>query len=86
MKATTLKKINNSEGKRERFLRIIERRVNKILDDFDSLGKCANKKNYEYREEEVRQIFITIDKKVKEIKLLYQNSGEKKEKFTLKMK
>ena len=76
---------NNSRIKRERFVRIVERRVNEILNNFDSLGKCANKKNYEYRDEEVRKIFGTLERKLREIKLLYQNSNEKKKRFTLKV-
>lgn len=73
----------NMESKRERFVRIVERRVNNILDDFDSLGKCSNRKNYKYSDEDVKRIFGEIDNKIKEIKLLYRNSHERKRKFRL---
>jgi len=72
------------EIKRERFIRIVERRVNKILYNFDSLGKCANKKNYEYNEDDVKRIFQAIDKKIKAIRKLYENSNERKNSFRLK--
>jgi hypothetical protein len=73
---------NNTE-KRDRFVRIAERRVNNIFDALDSLGKCANKKNYEYGEDDVKRIFSAIDKKIKDTKHLYQNSNTKKKRFSL---
>ena len=77
------KKKNKNETKREKFVRIAERRVNKILSDFDSLGKCSNKKNYEYNDEDVKRMFQALEKKMKETKLLYQNSKPKKNLFSL---
>jgi len=71
------------ESKKERFIRIAERRVNNLLNNLDSLGKCANKKNYEYNDEDVRKIFKAIDNKINDIKELYKNTNKKKEKFKL---
>ena len=84
LESTESKKGNNREARREKFIRIAERRVNKILNDFDSLGKCADKKNYEYTYDDVKKIFQTIEKKTKAIKAYYQNSSEKTQVFTLK--
>src|SRR4030042_6206823 len=67
MAEISAEKIQNSYSRRDRFVRIAERRVNKILDSLDNLGKCANRSNYEYSEEEVRKIFREIERKVKEI-------------------
>ena len=86
MKNIAYEKGRNSQERRERFIRIAERRVNRILDNFDSLGKCANKKNYEYNDEDVRSVFQAIEKKIKVIKALYQNSNKEKKSFTLKDK
>jgi hypothetical protein len=72
-----------STVKRDRFVRIAERRVNKIIDNLDLLGKCANKRNYEYSEEEVRKIFREIQRKVKETRLQFQNGARNKGKFKL---
>jgi len=69
--------------KRDRFVRIAERRVNKIIDNLDLLGKCSNRRNYEYSEEEVRKIFREIERKVKEIKLQFQGGARNKGKFKL---
>jgi hypothetical protein len=73
----------NTETKREKFIRIAERRVNNILSNLDSLGKCSNRKNYEYTEGDVSKIFGEIEKKIKDIKLLYSNSNKKKKRFKL---
>lgn len=70
-----------NETKKDRFIRIVERRVNRILDNLESLGKCSNKKNYDYREEDVKKMFAEIEKKTREIRLLYRSSNEQKRKF-----
>ena len=46
--------------KRERFVRIAEHRVNKILNDLDLLSKCSNRRNYTYDDKDVRRIFSEI--------------------------
>lgn len=73
----------NSIKRRERFTKIAERRVNQILDNLNTLGKCSNKRNYDYSEADVRKIFREIEHQVKEIKLLFQGSSNSKPKFKL---
>jgi hypothetical protein len=69
--------------KRDRFVRIVESRVNKIISSLENLGKCSNKRNYEYTENDVRKIFREIDRKVKETKLQFQGGAKTKGKFKL---
>jgi hypothetical protein len=83
MEAKRSYKIGKKETKRDRFIRIVERRVNNLLNDFESLGKCSNKKNYEYNDDDVKKIFGEIEKKMKEIKLLYKNSEKRRNSFKL---
>jgi len=73
----------NQAQKRERFVRIVEQRVNKILERLDSLGKCSDTRNYQYNEEDMKKIFGAIERKTKEIRLLYLPSNEKKKRFKL---
>ena len=80
---TSKNKKNSEKLKRERFVRIAEIRVNKLLDCFDSLGKCANTKNYKYTEGDTKKIFAELEKKIKEIKLLFQSSDEKRKRFRI---
>ncbi|MBW1793117.1 MAG: hypothetical protein JRJ38_01580 [Deltaproteobacteria bacterium] len=65
----------NKEANRERFVRIVERRVNTILNNLDSLGKCSNRRNYEYTDADVKRIFREIEKKCKEIRILFDGKG-----------
>ena len=73
----------NNESKRDRFVRIVERRVNLIINNLDSLGKCANKKNYEYTDDDVKTIFGEIDKKTKEIKAIFAGKSTSNKGFKL---
>lgn len=72
-----------SNMKRDRFIRIAERRVNQVLVNLDNLGKCSNRRNYEYTADDIRKIFRVIERKVKETKLLFQGKNENKQQFKL---
>ncbi len=71
------------EKNRERFVKIVERRVNNILKNLDSLGKCSNRKNYEYTEKDIRAIFGEIDGKIKEIRSLFRGNSNTRKPFKL---
>ncbi len=73
----------NNETRRDRFVRIVERRVNQSIKNLDSLGKCANKKNYEYTDSDVKRIFSEIDKKTKEIKAIFAGKSAVSKGFKL---
>ena len=77
-------KNSNSNIRRERFVRLAERRVNKILYNIDNLGRCSNKKNYQYSESDINQIFSAIEKKVREVRNLFQDSPKSIRGFKLK--
>lgn len=59
------------ETKRSRFLRVAQKRTQKILDAIDVLGNCSNRGNYEYKNEEVQSMFEAIEKKVRETRDLF---------------
>ena len=73
----------DNDIKRQRFIKIAERRVNRILSNLDSLAKCSNKRNYEYSEEEARKIFREIERKVKETRAQFQGEVRSKGAFKL---
>jgi len=68
----------NKESKRKRFVRIVERRVNVIINNFESLGKCSNKRNYEYTDDDVKKVFNEIDKKSKEVRARFNGNTKNK--------
>ena len=72
-----------NETKRERFVRIAEARTNKILDMMRLLGNCSSKGNYEYTEEDIRKIFGTLEKELKNTKNKFLGIDAKEERFTL---
>jgi hypothetical protein len=71
------------ETKRDRFVRIVENRTNKIIDMLRLLGNCANKSNYDYTEADVQKIFNTLDKELKAAKMKYTSVGIEEDKFKL---
>jgi len=83
LKSISSKDNKFQETKREKFVRIAERRVIKILENLNSLGKCSNRNNYKYSREDVRKIFDAIEKRVKTIRTLYENSNEIENSFKL---
>lgn len=72
------------ESKRERFVRLAEARTNKIMDMLRLLGNCSNKSNYDYNEEDIKQIFAAIDKEVKAARNAFMGLESKEERFVLK--
>lgn len=64
------KKITN----KDRFVRLAERRVNRIMDALEKLESCSNQRNYDYSNSEVKNIFEKIEEKVKETKLKFQGT------------
>lgn len=71
------------ETKREKFVRIVEARTNKIIDMFRLLGNCSNKANYDYTDADVQKVFNTLEKELKATKMKYLTTGTEEEKFKL---
>mgnify|MGYP001054451077 FL=1 len=71
------------ETKREKFVRLVEARTNKIIDMLRLLGNCANKANYDYTDEDVQKIFTTLEKEMKISKSKFTSMTVEDEKFKL---
>lgn len=65
------------ESKKERFKRIAENRTNKIINMIDLLGNCSNKNNYEYTEEDIKNIFNAIESSLNMSKMKFIEKQEK---------
>jgi len=68
--------------KQERFKTVAGRRVQKVLDDLESLANCANTSTYEYTEAEVKKMMKAINDKVTFLKLAFDASNSKSNKQT----
>ena len=71
------------ESKRDKFVRIVENRTNKIIDMLRLLGNCANKSNYDYTDADVQKIFNTLEKELKAAKVKYISVNSDEDKFKL---
>ena len=69
--------------KEERFIRIAEKRTNKILEQIRLLSNCSNKNNYSYDDYQVDKIFKAIEKELDLAKKKYLMNKDKN-KFSLR--
>ncbi|MFQ5688350.1 MAG: hypothetical protein ACE5GV_17010 [Candidatus Scalindua sp.] len=67
--------------KRERFVKIAEARTNKIIKMIRLLSNCSNKSAYEYDEDEVKKIFGTLERELRQARMKFTQNG--KDRFTL---
>lgn len=68
--------------KQERFKTVAGRRVQKVLDDLESLSNCANTSTYEYTEADVRKMMKAINDKLTLLKNAFEASNSKANKQT----
>jgi hypothetical protein len=72
------------ETKAQKFERIAERRVNETLRALRLLGNLADKRNYEYSDQQVALIFTALDQEYRAIRSRFKaevNSGSQAFKF-----
>ena len=67
--------------KKERFKRVAEKRVQKILDGLRVLSNCSNKRMYEWEDKQITKIWSAIDKELKICKSKFEDTDNIK--FTL---
>ena len=74
--------MNNT--KQENFKRIATNRVNKIIDLISKLQNLSNSSFYEYTDEQINQIFSTIQKELDKQKQEFKKDSKKgKKRFEL---
>ena len=73
-----------AESKRERFIRMAERRVNNLLGSIALIGNLSSRNNYEYTKDDVSQIFREIRDEVTKAEKRFLENTRGKEKFKLK--
>ena len=54
------------ENKSSAFIRLAESRVNKAIYALNNIGKLSNKNNYEYDDDQVKQIMTALKKAVQD--------------------
>ena len=69
------------DSKRDRFKRLAAKRTNEVIKKLEILGHCGNKHSYEYNQEEVKQMFLAIEKKLNDVKIKFKLSTEEAFRF-----
>jgi hypothetical protein len=67
-----------AEDRHQRFIRIAERRTNRVLEALRILGNCSNRSAYEYDEQELDKIFREIDAQVKDTRALFRAGARRR--------
>lgn len=70
-------------AKQENFKRIAENRVNKIIDMISKLENLNNSSFYEYREEQIDNIFQAIQNELDRQKKIFKKTKQSKKRFEL---
>ena len=67
-----------TKSKRERFEKVAGARVQMVLEKLDNLSNCANKRNYEFNNQDIDKMFKAINEKLKMIRLKFESELESK--------
>jgi hypothetical protein len=62
-------------NKREKFVVIAERRVNRVLRDLHLVGNLGNKNNYAYNADDVRKIFAALEAELRAARKRFDDSN-----------
>ena len=71
-----------NESKADKFVRLGEYRVNKVIDAIGRLENLSNRTNYEYTQEQVEAMFSIMEKRLLEVKGRFAPKKEKEDTFS----
>lgn len=63
--------------KRENFKRLATLRTRNALKQISLIGNLSNKNNYEYTDEDVRKIFVELDRSLRETRSKFYSRRDK---------
>ncbi|MBI3032045.1 hypothetical protein HYY69_01110 [Candidatus Woesearchaeota archaeon] len=63
-----------NETKEEKFKRLAEARVNKLLEQFAILRNCSNTQVYSYSEPQINKIFKALEEELRITKAAFQSN------------
>ena len=64
--------IMSNKERSDRFKRLATVRTNEVLNRLRILGNCADRRSYDYTEEEIEKIFKAIDEQAKIVKAKFR--------------
>lgn len=80
------KKVQGSESKADKFIRLGEYRVNKVIEAIGRIEHLSNRSNYEYTVEQVEVMFSMIEKRLAKVKGRFAPKQEKNNTFSFRKK
>lgn len=77
--------VNVKADRREKFVELAEKRVNRALAQISLIGNLSNRSNYSYTQEDVAEIYSALRKALDEMKGRFDaQASDKEPKFQLK--
>ena len=65
----------SSRNKRAKFIELANKRVNRALKDLSLLANLANKRNYDYDDEQVKKIIKALQSELDAVKRSFNSEG-----------
>lgn len=64
------------ETKRDKFVRLAEKRVNSVIREFYLIGNLSNKSNYDYKKEDIDKIIKTLKKSLSDLESKFTSKSK----------
>lgn len=73
-----------TDNRHDKFVSLAEKRVNRTLRDLRLVGNLANRKNYEYSDEQARMIIRALKQAVSDVERRFSNGDGERHEFKLR--
>lgn len=70
------------ESKEDKFIRLAEYRMNKVMKAIESIRNLSNRSSYEYTEEQINVMFETLEKTIADVKSTFKPKNTVKGAFS----
>ena len=74
--------VQNNESKADKFVRLGESRVNKVMEAIGRIEHLANRGNYDYTTEQVEEMFSIMENRLAEVKSRFTSKQAKNNTFS----
>ena len=70
------------ESKKQRFIRVAEKRVQNAVDNIRKISQCSNRRMYEWDERQLKTIWTALETEIKKCKDSYATNREHSFRFS----
>ena len=74
--------VQNNESKADKFVRLGESRVNKVMEAIGRIEHLANRGNYDYTPEQVEEMFSIMENRLADVKSRFASKQAKNNTFS----